>query len=122
MFEKFFRDLIVSALGNFIEDFTQDDVKIDNWNGVVIKESCIVKANAIQSMMRSMVGAPVTVKTGFVRKIRINIPWAEILSKPCEIYLDDVHVICDSPAGFDKEFLRKSEHKSKIEQFEILLK
>lgn len=55
--------------------------------------------------MRSLVGAPVIVKTGFVRKIRINIPWSEILSKPCEVYLDDVHVICLSPAGFNTDFM-----------------
>ena len=122
MFEKFFKDLIVYVLGDYIEDFTEDAIEIDNWNGVVVKESCLVKPTALQSLMRSAVGAPVTVKTGFVRKIRAVVPWSEILSKPVEIYLDDIHVICDSPAGFDREFMRKTEHKSKREEFEELLK
>jgi hypothetical protein len=39
-----------------------------------------------------------------VKKIRINVPWQEILSKPCEVFLDDVHIICDSPSGYDKEY------------------
>ena len=72
--------------------------------------------------MASMVGAPVVVRTGFVRKIKINVPWSEILSKPCEIYLDDVHVICDTPAKFDPSFIKKIDHKNKMKIFEELLK
>jgi hypothetical protein len=121
MFEKFFRDLIVDSLGNYIEDFTHDDVKIDKWNGVVVKEHCVVKQNALTSLMAGMVGAPVVVRTGFVRKIKINVPWSEILSKPCEIYLDDVHVICDTPAKFDPLFIKKIDHKNKMKIVEQLL-
>jgi hypothetical protein len=58
--------------------------------------------------MRSLVGAPVNVKTGFVKKIKIDVPWSEIMSKPVEIYIEDIHAICESPAKFDKEFMRKT--------------
>lgn len=121
MLEKFFRDIIVGALGNYIEDFTEADVQIDTWNGIVVKDSCVIKTAALQPLSRSALGAPINVRTGFVRKIRINIPWSEILSKPVEVYLDDVHVVCDSPAGFDKEFMLKAVHKIKTQKFEALL-
>lgn len=112
MFEKFFKDLLVALGGDYLEDFTEEDVQV-GWDGRVVKEGCVVKAAALQSLMRAAVGAPVTVKAGFVRKISVVVPWSEILSKPVELYLDDIHVICDSPAGFDREFMRKTEHKGK---------
>ena len=73
-------------------------------------------------MLRSVVGAPVYVKTGFCRKIRINIPWNEIMSKPVEIFLDDIHGICETPPGFNKEFAKKAYHKAKMKKFDELLK
>jgi hypothetical protein len=119
--KKFFKGLIVDALGTYVEDFTEEDIQIDNWNGVVIKEDCIIKKSALQSIMRSAVGAPVQVQTGFVRNIRIVVPWNQILSKPVEIYLDDVHAICDTPDHFDKEFAQKTYHKAKMQKFEDLI-
>jgi len=101
MFEKFFRDLIVSSLGDYIEDFTEDDVTIDNWNGVVVKHNCVVKPTALRSLMIKLLGAPINVKTGYVQKITINVPWSEILSKPVEIFIEEVHVFCDSPDSFN---------------------
>jgi len=101
MFEKLFKDLIVGALGSYVEDFTEQDIQIDNWKGEILKENMIMKKDALQSLMGALIGAPVKVVTGFIRNIRINVPWSEILSKPCEVYLDDIHVICSSPAKFD---------------------
>ena len=122
MFKKFFKDLIVSSMECYIEDFTEQDIKIDNWNGIVVKENAVIKITALQSLMRSLVGAPVNVRTGYCRKIRVTVPWSEILSKPCEIYLDELHAVCDSPAGFDKAFAQKTHHLAKMKKFEQLLK
>ncbi len=55
-------------------------------------------------LLKDAIQAPIYVQKGFVKKIRINVPWQEILSKPCEVFLDDVHIICDSPSGYDKEY------------------
>ena len=88
---------------------------------MVVKEHCVVKASALSNIMRSVIKAPFNVKVGFVNKIKIDIPWSEIMSKPVEIYLEDIHAICDSPAGFDKEFMRKTQHLAKKEKFDLLL-
>ena len=47
MFEKFFKDLLVALGGNYLEDFTEEDIQVDNWNGLVVKESCVVKTTAL---------------------------------------------------------------------------
>lgn len=122
MLEKFFKDLIVRSMGSYIEDFTSDDIQIDNWNGVVTKQSCIMKKSALQSTMRKLIGAPVNVKLGYIRRVKINVPWNELLSKPCEVFIDDIHIVCDSPNHFDIDFMRKFQHKEKMLLFDEMLK
>ena len=69
----------------------------------------------------SMFGAPVTVVKGFIRKLRIDVPWNKLLSKPCEIYIEDVHVVIKPSAHFDEEFAKKLRWKIKKGQFDELL-
>lgn len=82
----------------------------------------VVKKTALESIMRSIVGAPVRVTTGYIRKAKATIPWNEILTKPVEIVVSDLHVVCDSPAAFDKEFAERALHKAKRKQFDELLR
>ena len=82
----------------------------------------VVKKTALESIMRSIVGAPVRVTTGYIRKAKATIPWNEILTKPVEIVVSDLHVICDSPAAFDEEFNERTLHKAKRKQFDELLR
>jgi hypothetical protein len=49
-------------------------------------------------MFMSAFGAPVTVNKGYIRKLRVEVPWNKLLSKPCEINLDDVHIVVNSSA------------------------
>ena len=46
MFEKFFKDLLVALGGDYLEDFTEEDVQV-GWDGRVVKEGCVVKAAAL---------------------------------------------------------------------------
>ena len=122
MFEKFFKDLIIYVIGQYVEDFTENDVQIDHYQGCVIKENMVIKKTALESIMRSIIGAPVYVKTGFIRKAKADIPWNEILTKPVEIIVTDLHAVCETPAGFDKEFAQRAYHKVKMKSFDELLK
>mmetsp|Transcript_11923 Transcript_11923/g.18395 ORF Transcript_11923/g.18395 Transcript_11923/m.18395 type:complete len:127 (+) Transcript_11923:3-383(+) len=122
MFEKFLKDFIVKEFGAYLEDFTADDIQIDNWNGTIVKENVILKATALEEATREALGAPVLIRSGVCRKIRIVIPWSEILSKPIEVTLDDIHAVCTSPAMFDKGFATRTRHASKTKKFQELWK
>ena len=66
----------------------------------------------------SAFGAPVTVNKGYIRKLRVDVPWNKLLSKPCEIHLEDVHVVVNSSAEFDREFAKRMLRKINMEKFE----
>ena len=94
---------------------------IDKWNGQVYKDNVTIKATAFESMFQSMFGAPVSVVRGFIKKLRIDVPWNKLLSKPCEIYLDDVHIVLKSPTKFDKEWAKRMIWNVKHTSFNELL-
>jgi hypothetical protein len=107
MFANFFKKLIVRLLGNYIEDFTVDDIVIDKWNGQVIKENVALKKTALESLCMSLIGAPVYVVNGYIRKLKIDVPWNKLMSKPVEIALDEIHLVVKASATFDNEFAKK---------------
>jgi len=84
---------------------------IDKWNGQVVKDNVLIKKQSLESLFMSAFGAPVTVNKGYIRKLRIDVPWNKLLSKPCEINLDDVHLVVNSSAKFDREFAKRMVRK-----------
>ncbi len=46
--------MLVSALGDYVEDFTANDIQIDQWNGRIIKENVKLKSSALDWLFRSL--------------------------------------------------------------------
>lgn len=120
MFELFFKQIIVDAFMHLLEDFTEKDIQVDSWNGIIIKENAVFKKTALEGFLASL-GAPVVVQAGYIRKIRINVPWNEIMTKPVECVIDDVHIIVDTPPHYDAAFAERLLLSLKKKKFEKLL-
>ncbi len=86
-----------------------------------MKENVAIKKTALESVFMSLFGAPVHVAKGYMKKIRIDIPWSRLLSQPCEVYLEDVHIIIKCPALYDPEFTKKMIWLSKKDKVKLLL-
>ena len=94
---------------------------IDKWNGQVVKDNVTIKKTALENIGLKLFGAPVQVVKGYIKKLKLDVPWNKLLSKPCEILLDDVHIVLKSPASFDEEFVRRVIWKAKQGKFQELL-
>lgn len=68
-----------------------------------------------------MFGAPVKVVKGYIKKLRLDIPWSKLMSKPCEIALEDVHLIVNCAGKFDLELAKKKIWKNKKALFEEIV-
>lgn len=99
--------MLVSLLGGYVEDFTADDIMIDQWNGRVAKENVKLKSTALEGLTTSLFGAPCHIVQGYIKKVSIEVPWYEILSKPVEIKLEEIHVILKASESYDKEFVKR---------------
>ena len=89
----------MSALGEFIEvnisltiiqDFTDNDVRIDNWNGKIVKENMIFKKTALMRLSK-IIGLPLDVTDGYAKRLMVHIPWSSLWKEPVEIVLEDVY-------------------------------
>jgi vacuolar protein sorting-associated protein 13A/C len=110
MFERFFKDIFVSALSKFIEDFdASEGLEIDKWNGTITKSNLVFKQDALEHVgLREMLGAPLLVKKGVLGRLHIEIPWSEILSRPCKVKLTDLHVVLQTPGSYDRDFVKRA--------------
>ena len=43
---------------------------------------------------------------GYIKKFVIEVPWYDILTKPVEIRLEEIHIIMKSSDSYDREFMR----------------
>ena len=96
-----------------MQDFTSNDIVIDKWNGQVVKENVPIKKTAVENIFMSLFGAPVQVVNGYIKKLKIDIPWNKLTSKPCEFFIDEVHVVIKSNPSFDLEFAKRMIWKAK---------
>ena len=53
--------LITENLDFLVEDFTEQDIKIDKWNGRIQKENLKLKSTALEGLTEMLLGAPCTV-------------------------------------------------------------
>lgn len=59
-------------------------------------------------------------QAGYIRRIEINVPWNEIMTKPVVCRIDDVHIVCDTPSQYDPAFAERVLHSLKKKKFEKL--
>ena len=76
-------------------------------NGRIAKENVKLRATAMDSIWRSVFGAPCQIVQGYIKKLIIEVPWYDILKKPVEIKLDEIHIIMKSSDSYDREFMRQ---------------
>jgi hypothetical protein len=44
---------------------------------------------------------------GYIKKICIDVPWTQILSKPVEIKIEEIHIIMKSSDAYDRDFVKQ---------------
>ena len=58
---------------------------------------------------------------GYIKKLKIDVPWNKILSDPVEVWLDDLHIILKSSEKYDRNFVKKQLNNLKKKKVEELL-
>lgn len=67
----------------------------------------MIKKTALESICTSLLGGPIYVKKGYIKHLRIDIPWTKLLSQPCEMIFEEVHIVLYCPSYFDITFAKK---------------
>ena len=133
MFANFIKNIVIQYCGTYLEvlniflvisysqDLNTEEIIIDKWNGQIVKDYVGIKKNALESLCLYLLGAPVTVVKGYAKKVKVDVPWNKLMSKPVEIYADEVHIILRSSPTFDISFAKKMIRQEKMEKVQELL-
>jgi vacuolar protein sorting-associated protein 13B len=107
MLKNYIQNMLVSFLDDYVEDFTANDIQIDQWNGRIAKDNVKLRATALDYVFASVFGAPCSIVQGYIKKICIDVPWTQILSKPVEIKIEEIHIIMKSSDAYDRDFVKQ---------------
>lgn len=75
MFEALAERLLNSILGEYIENFSAENLKIGIWSGEVVLRNVVLKPSVIRKL-----NLPLAIRYSRLGCLRMNIPWKSLAS------------------------------------------
>jgi len=110
MAKRLLLNVLVNALGDYIEGLTEENLKLGVWSGQIELNNLVLNRKSLHKL-----NLPLTVVYGSVSKLKVYIPWTSLDSSPVKITVDGVTLLV-SPIdfnGLNKEDLKQQELVSK---------
>mmetsp|Transcript_7531 Transcript_7531/g.13999 ORF Transcript_7531/g.13999 Transcript_7531/m.13999 type:complete len:2958 (-) Transcript_7531:53-8926(-) len=121
MFEHRFKAIILKILGEFIEDFDYNELKVDSWNGRVTQHNVNLKSDALRFLSLAS-GLSMTVVKGVIGRLFLNLNWARLWSEPITLTLEDVQLVVCPNSELDATLSRDANRSKKRTRLLDLLK
>ena len=103
MFEGWILALLNKVLGEYVKDhcLARDRLKADVYNGHICLERLELRESAFDFL-----NLPVTLLKGYIGQVEVKISggsWTNIMSKPIELWLDNIHILLGPKFEWDEE-------------------
>ena len=89
MFESLVSTILTRFLGDYIENLNTEQLNISIWSGDVTLTNLEIKGSALASL-----NLPISVKRGVVGLLKLAVPWKNLSSKPVDVQIEDVYLVC----------------------------
>ena len=76
------------TLSKYFENLDVSALRLSPFAGDVVLTNLEMRIEALRAM-----GLPLTIQRGFVRELRVRIPWLKLQSEPIEVLVDMVEVV-----------------------------
>jgi len=115
--------ILNKVLGNKLYGLERENLKLSLLNGEVGLTNVRVKQRALDGS-----GLPIKVKAGYIGEIRIKVPWRDLGSRPVEVTIDRLHVLCefkedddddDDDARTEQDLTMNDDEEMKYEKKEL---
>ena len=108
-------NILVDILGNYVEDLTQDHLKLAVWSGKIELFDLKLKKTALDKLK-----LPITVGRGCVKRLSLNIPWANLNKKPVSVIIDGIFLEAGplDLSSISKEESERMKAKSRLKKME----
>lgn len=88
MLESILEPILTRTLGNYIENFSKDQMSIKVWSGDVNINNVVLK-----SSLMSDLGMPFELRFGMIESLRLKIPWKSLATTPVEVILHGLYAV-----------------------------
>jgi len=120
MFERKFKAIIQEILGEFIEDFDDNELQVDNWSGQVTQSQLNIKPEGLR-FLSSMLGVDLTVEKGVIGSLSLSFNWRALWSQPIRLTLEDLYVVCTPKQNPEPTLFLEKKRRAKRSKLEDLM-
>ena len=85
------------TLSRYFEDLDVSALRLSPFAGDVVLTNLLLRMDTLRA-----IGLPLSFERGFVRELRIRVPWLKLQSEAIEVLVDMVEVVASSSAAADK--------------------
>eukprot|EP00741_Cyanophora_paradoxa_P002658 tig00000615_g2579.t1 len=110
MFERVAADLLSRLLGEYLEGINAANLGVALWGGDLTLENVSIRKSALDFL-----DLPYSIKEGFVGRLRLQLPWRALRSKPAIVTLERVLLLAERKAP-SREARRRKEDESKAKK------
>ena len=113
MFEGWILSLLNKVLGEYVKEhcLARDRLKADVYNGHICLERLELRESAFDFL-----NLPLTLLKGYIGQVEVKIAggsWSNIMSKPIELWLDNIHILLGPKFEWDEEEREEREQQMK---------
>lgn len=116
MFEEILLHYLSKYLGNYIDGLNKDAFKVSIFSGNVELKKLTVKTDALKEF-----NLPIEIKSGYLGKLILKVPWKKITSKPTYVTIEDVYLVIVSNKEVVYDELKEREKLKEKRQRELEL-
>src|SRR5690348_8139440 len=96
MLEKLLTGFVSKLLGDYTEGFGVDSIRLSLLSGKLELDNVSIKRTALASL-----DIPAAVRSGSIGKLRVEVPWAHLSTKPTIVTIEDVLILIE-PTSFKR--------------------
>ena len=91
-FQRFYRYLLKRLLGGvFVPEFGMEQLDVQLFKGIVQLVDMKLNTAKINAALKTA-NIKFSVRTGSIGKLRVRIPWRNVLHDPCKVYISEIHL------------------------------
>ena len=114
MFEGWILSLLNKVLGEYVKEhcLARDRLKADVYNGHICLERLELRETAFDFL-----NLPITLLKGYIGQVEVKISggsWTNIMSKPVELWLDNIHILVGRKVDWNEE--ERAQREQQIKQ------
>lgn len=124
MFEQKFKALILKFLGEFVEEFDDSSLRVDNWTGQVTQTRLRLLPGSLR-FLSMILGIDVQVVRGIIGTLQLSFNWRALWKEPIKITLEDLYIVCkpsDQPDSSIFLTSRRGKKRAKVEDKQLKTK